>query len=163
MHSWKDDMKVGLKETEWEGMDWINLAQDKNPAQRRTLMTAVMNLQVPYIAGFFYENKTNQCVRKYANLLHYSRRRSPKCFGHLLWPSSGWWLFEWYITSDKNTDKLLSVIYPSNNHLPEDGHNRWPKHVGGLRRPHCNKFGYLQMQLLVLLSQWIISARSWII
>jgi hypothetical protein len=30
MHSWKDNnMKMGLKETEWEGMDWINLAQDK--------------------------------------------------------------------------------------------------------------------------------------
>jgi hypothetical protein len=48
MHSWKDNIKMGLKETEWEGMDWINLAQDKN--QGRALMTAVMNLQVPYIA-----------------------------------------------------------------------------------------------------------------
>jgi hypothetical protein len=88
MHSRTDNVTMGLKETEWEGTDWVNLAPDKN--QGRTLVTAVMNLQVPFIAGFFfYENKTNQCIRNYTNLLHYNRRRFPTCFGHLLWPSSG--------------------------------------------------------------------------
>jgi len=28
---------------------------------------------------------------------------------------------------------MFFVLYPS-KHLPEDGHNRWPIHVGGL---HC--------------------------
>lgn len=31
MHIWKDNMNMGVKETEWESMDWINLAQDKKP------------------------------------------------------------------------------------------------------------------------------------
>jgi len=31
--------------------------------------------------------------------------------------------------------------------LPEDGHNRWPKHVGGYA-VYTNKFKYLCMQLL---------------
>jgi len=33
--------------------------------------------------------------------------------------------------------------------LPEYGHNRWPKYVGGLRRLSCNKFTYVHMQFLV--------------
>jgi len=36
-----------------------------------------------------YENKTSKCKGKYANLLHYRRRKHPTCFGHVLWPSSG--------------------------------------------------------------------------
>lgn len=35
MHIWKGNMKMGLKETEWEGMDWINLAQDKKTRGER--------------------------------------------------------------------------------------------------------------------------------
>ena len=27
---WKDNIKMGLKETGWEGVDWIHLDQDRN-------------------------------------------------------------------------------------------------------------------------------------
>jgi hypothetical protein len=27
---WMDDIKLDLRETGWDGMDWINLAQDRN-------------------------------------------------------------------------------------------------------------------------------------
>jgi hypothetical protein len=37
--------KVNLREIGWDGMDWIDLAQDRD--QWRTLVNAVMNLRVP--------------------------------------------------------------------------------------------------------------------
>jgi hypothetical protein len=40
-----DNIKMDLREREWEGMDWINLAQDGD--QWRALVNAVMNLRVP--------------------------------------------------------------------------------------------------------------------
>jgi hypothetical protein len=40
-----DNIKVDLREIEWDGMDWIDLAQDKD--QWRALVKAVMNLLVP--------------------------------------------------------------------------------------------------------------------
>ena len=42
---WEDNIKVGLQEVGCEGMDWIELAQDKD--RWRALVTAVMNLRVP--------------------------------------------------------------------------------------------------------------------
>ena len=42
---WKDDIKMDLQEVECEGMDWIELAQDRDKWQ--ALVTAVMNLRVP--------------------------------------------------------------------------------------------------------------------
>ena len=39
-------------------------------------------------------------------------------------------------------------------HLPEDGHNRWSKHVEGLRRLWCNKFTNFHKHLLVLFPQY---------
>jgi hypothetical protein len=41
---WKDTIKMDLKEVGW-GMDWIELAQDRN--RWRTLVNAVMNLRFP--------------------------------------------------------------------------------------------------------------------
>jgi hypothetical protein len=35
---------MDLRKTEWDGMDWIDLAQDRD--QWRALVKAVMNLQV---------------------------------------------------------------------------------------------------------------------
>jgi len=35
-----------------------------------------------------YNNKTNKCLWRYANFLHYWRPKPPTCFGHQLWPSS---------------------------------------------------------------------------
>jgi hypothetical protein len=42
---WEDNVKMGLREIGWGGMDWIDLAQDRN--QWRALLNKVMNLQFP--------------------------------------------------------------------------------------------------------------------
>jgi hypothetical protein len=41
---WVDNIKVDLRETGWDGMDWINLAQDRD--HWRALVNTVMNLRV---------------------------------------------------------------------------------------------------------------------
>jgi hypothetical protein len=41
---WVDNIKIHLTETGWDGMDWIELAQDRD--QRRALVNTVMNLRV---------------------------------------------------------------------------------------------------------------------
>jgi hypothetical protein len=40
-----DNIKVDLREIELDGVDWIDLAQDRD--QWRALVNTVMNLQVP--------------------------------------------------------------------------------------------------------------------
>jgi hypothetical protein len=40
-----DNTKVDLREIGWDGMDWIDLAKDRD--QWRALVNAVMNLRVP--------------------------------------------------------------------------------------------------------------------
>jgi hypothetical protein len=42
---WVDNIKIDLRDILWDGMDWIDLAQDRN--QWRVLVNAVMNLRVP--------------------------------------------------------------------------------------------------------------------
>jgi len=42
---WEDNIKMDLQEVGCGGMDWIDLAQDKD--MWRALVNAVMNLQVP--------------------------------------------------------------------------------------------------------------------
>jgi len=42
---WEDNIKMNLQEVGCGGMDWIELAQDKD--RWRALLNAVMNLQVP--------------------------------------------------------------------------------------------------------------------
>jgi len=44
-HRWEDNIKMDLQEVGCRGMDWIELAQDRN--RWRALVTAVMNLRVP--------------------------------------------------------------------------------------------------------------------
>jgi hypothetical protein len=42
---WEDNIKMDLREVEWGGMNWIELAQDRD--RWRALLNAVMNLRVP--------------------------------------------------------------------------------------------------------------------
>jgi hypothetical protein len=49
--SWVDSIKMDLREKGWGGVDWINLAQDRN--QWRARVNTVMNLRVPKILGSF--------------------------------------------------------------------------------------------------------------
>jgi hypothetical protein len=41
---WVDTIKMNLREKGWDGMGWIDLAQDKD--QWRALVNTVMNLRV---------------------------------------------------------------------------------------------------------------------
>jgi hypothetical protein len=42
---WEKNIKMDLKEIGWGGMDWIDVAEDKD--QWRALVNTVMNLRVP--------------------------------------------------------------------------------------------------------------------
>jgi hypothetical protein len=42
---WVDNIKMDFEEIGWNGMEWIDLAQDKD--QWRALLKTVMNLRVP--------------------------------------------------------------------------------------------------------------------
>jgi hypothetical protein len=42
---WVDSIEMDLGEIGWDGMDWIDLAQDRD--QWRALVNTVMNLRVP--------------------------------------------------------------------------------------------------------------------
>jgi hypothetical protein len=44
-HRWEDNIKMDLQEVGWVGMDWIDLAEDRD--RWRALVNAVMNLRVP--------------------------------------------------------------------------------------------------------------------
>jgi hypothetical protein len=40
-----DNIKIDLREIEWDGMDWLDLAEDRN--QQRVLVNTLINLRVP--------------------------------------------------------------------------------------------------------------------
>jgi hypothetical protein len=42
---WVDNIKIYLREIGWDGMDWIDVAQDRD--QWRALVNTDMNLRVP--------------------------------------------------------------------------------------------------------------------
>jgi hypothetical protein len=42
---WVDNIKMDLREREWDGTDWIDMTEGRD--QWRTLVKMVMNLQVP--------------------------------------------------------------------------------------------------------------------
>jgi hypothetical protein len=42
---WVDNIKIDLREIEWDGMDWINLAEERD--YWWALVNTVMNLRVP--------------------------------------------------------------------------------------------------------------------
>jgi len=43
-YRWEDNIKTGRKEIGWEGVDWINLAQDRD--KRRTVVNTTVILWV---------------------------------------------------------------------------------------------------------------------
>jgi len=47
----RENNRMDLMETRWEGVDWIHLAQDR--VQWRALVNTVMDLRAPYKAGNF--------------------------------------------------------------------------------------------------------------
>lgn len=62
----------------------------------------------------WYRNKTNKCIRRYINLLHYKHCIPPVSWGHLLWPFSGKCFYEGYITQTTkpmHKYKILSFKY----------------------------------------------------
>jgi hypothetical protein len=42
---WVDNIKIDLREIGWDGVDWVDLSQDRD--QWRALVNTVMNLRVP--------------------------------------------------------------------------------------------------------------------
>jgi hypothetical protein len=42
---WEDNIRMDLREIGWSGMDWIDLAQDRE--QWRALVNTIINLPVP--------------------------------------------------------------------------------------------------------------------
>jgi hypothetical protein len=42
---WENNIKIDLREIGWGGLDWIDLAQDRD--QWRAVVNTVMNLRVP--------------------------------------------------------------------------------------------------------------------
>jgi hypothetical protein len=42
---WMDNIKMDLREIGWDGMDWINLAEDRD--KWKALVNTVINLRVP--------------------------------------------------------------------------------------------------------------------
>jgi hypothetical protein len=48
---WKDNINMGLQKVGFGGMNWIDLAQDRD--RWRALVNAVMNLRVPQNASNF--------------------------------------------------------------------------------------------------------------
>jgi hypothetical protein len=55
---WVDNIKMDLRDIGWDGMDWIDLAQDRD--QWRALLNTVMNLRVPYNVGKFLSSCTRR-------------------------------------------------------------------------------------------------------
>jgi hypothetical protein len=42
---WVNKIKIDLREIGWDGVDWIDVAEDRD--QRKVLVNTVMNLRVP--------------------------------------------------------------------------------------------------------------------
>jgi hypothetical protein len=64
---WADNIKIDLRETGWDGMDWIDVAQDS--VRWRVLMNTIMNLLVPYNARKFSRDRTAGRFPRRAQLL----------------------------------------------------------------------------------------------
>jgi hypothetical protein len=63
---WVDNIRIYFRAIGWDGMDWINLALDRN--QWRALVNTVMNLRVPYNSGNFLSGCTTGSFPRRAQL-----------------------------------------------------------------------------------------------
>jgi hypothetical protein len=63
---WMNNIKMDVREIGWDGMDWIDLAQDRD--QWRALVNTVMNLRLPYNAGKFLNRCTVGGFSRWAQL-----------------------------------------------------------------------------------------------
>jgi hypothetical protein len=63
---WLNNIKMDLREIGWDGMDWIDLAQNRD--QWRALVSTEMNLRVPYNAGKFLSGCTVDSFSRRAQL-----------------------------------------------------------------------------------------------
>jgi hypothetical protein len=50
-HRWDDNIKISIQEVGWGGVDWIDMAQDRDSWQ--AVVNVVMNIRVPQNAGNF--------------------------------------------------------------------------------------------------------------
>jgi hypothetical protein len=48
-HRWVNNIRINLRETGWEGLDWVHLTQDRD--QWKVPLSIVMNLHVPKNVG----------------------------------------------------------------------------------------------------------------
>jgi hypothetical protein len=63
---WVDNVKIDLREIKWDGIDWIDLAQDSD--QWRTPVNTIMNLRVPKDVGKFLSGCTIGSFSRRAHL-----------------------------------------------------------------------------------------------
>jgi hypothetical protein len=63
---WVDSIKIDLREIGWDGMDWIDLAQDGD--QWKAFVNTVLNLRVPSNAGNFVSSCTTGGFSRRAQL-----------------------------------------------------------------------------------------------
>jgi hypothetical protein len=61
-----DDVKIDHREKGWGGMDWIDLAQDRD--QQQALLKKVMNLWVPYGIWIFLSSVATGSFSRRAQL-----------------------------------------------------------------------------------------------
>jgi hypothetical protein len=65
-HRWVNNIKMNLREIGWDGIDWIDLAQNRD--QWRALVNTAMNLRFLYNAGKFLSSCTIDSFSRRAQL-----------------------------------------------------------------------------------------------
>jgi hypothetical protein len=75
---WVNNIEMDLREKEWDGMDWTDLAQHKD--QWSALVNTVMNLRVPQNIGNFLSSPClANCFVFSGTISHYYITAIEKC------------------------------------------------------------------------------------
>jgi hypothetical protein len=64
--SWVNNIKMDLREIGWDGVDWIDMTQDRD--QWRAPVNMVLNVRVPQNAGKFFSGCTTGAISRRAQL-----------------------------------------------------------------------------------------------